>query len=104
MACHRCSHKRFCYLSLQSSNCTIRAVNFMQTKNINLQIANECCLSLKFICFLFLIELDKSKSLSLKQTESDKTNSLDIFGSFTLLLKGKSRKLGILQAFLQTLF
>ena len=53
---------------------------------------------------MFLVELNRSKSLSLKQTESDKTNSLDIFGSFILSMKRKSTKLGILQAFLQTLF
>ena len=53
---------------------------------------------------MFLVELNRSKSLSLKQTESDKTNSSDIFGSFILSVKGKSRKLGILQAFLQHYF
>ena len=41
--------------------------------------------------------------LSLKQTESDKTDTLGIFGSFILSVKGKSTKLGILQVFLQTL-
>ena len=41
--------------------------------------------------------------LSFKQTESDKTNTLGIFASFILSVKGKSIKLGMLQAFLQTL-
>ena len=41
--------------------------------------------------------------LSLKQTESDKTNTLGIFGSFILSVKGKSTKLCMLQAFLQTM-
>ena len=76
----------------------------MQTKNIYLQIANECFLGLQLICFVFLVELNRSKSLSLKQTEIDKTDSLDIFGSFILSVKGKSTKLGILQAFLQHYF
>ena len=70
----------------------------MQTKNMYLQIANKCCLSLKSICFVSLAELDR-----FKQTESDKTNTLGIFASFILSVKGKSTKLGILQAFLQTL-
>ena len=47
---------------------------------------------------------EQIRVLNLKQTESDKTNTLDIFGSFILSVKGKSTKLGILQAFLQTLF
>ena len=59
----------------------------MQTKNIYLQIANECCLSLKLISFVFLVELNRSKSSRLKQTESDVTNGLDIFGSFILSVK-----------------
>ena len=41
--------------------------------------------------------------LSFKQTESDQTNTLGIFGSFILSVKGKWTKLGMLQAFLQTL-
>ena len=41
--------------------------------------------------------------LSFKQTESDKTNTLGIFGSFVLSVKRKSTKLGMLQVFLQTL-
>ena len=41
--------------------------------------------------------------LSFKQTESDKTNTLGIFGSFILSVKGKSAKLGMLQSFLETL-
>ena len=43
--------------------------------------------------------------LSFKQTESDKTNTFiyKIFASFILSVKGKSTKLGMLQAFLQTL-
>ena len=40
--------------------------------------------------------------LSFTQTESDKTNTLGIFASFILSVKGKSTKLGMLQAFLQT--
>ena len=42
--------------------------------------------------------------LSLKQNESDKTNTVDVFDSFILSVKGKSTKLVILQAFLETLF
>ena len=41
--------------------------------------------------------------LSFNQTESDKINTLGIFRSFILSLKGKSTKLGMLQAFLETL-
>ena len=38
--------------------------------------------------------------LSLKQTESDKTNTLGIFGLLILSVKGKSTKVGMLQAIL----
>ena len=48
--------------------------------------------------------IEQIRILGLKQTESDKTNILDIFGSFILSVKGKNMNLGILQAFLQTLF
>ena len=41
--------------------------------------------------------------LSFKQTESDEINTLSIFGSFILSVRGKGTKLGTLQAFLQTL-
>ena len=41
--------------------------------------------------------------LNFKQTENDKTNTLGIFASFILSVKGKSTKLGMLQAFFQTL-
>ena len=40
--------------------------------------------------------------LGLTQAETDKTNTLDIFGSFILSVKGQNLNLGILQAFLQT--
>ena len=40
--------------------------------------------------------------LSFKQTEGEKTNTLGIFASFILSVKGKSTKLSMLQAFLQT--
>ena len=48
--------------------------------------------------------IEQVRILSLKLTESDKTNALDTFSSFILSVKGKSTKLGVLQAFLQTLF
>ena len=48
--------------------------------------------------------IEQIRILSLKQTENDETNSLDVFSSFILSMKGKSTKLGILQAFLQHYF
>ena len=45
---------------------------------------------------------EQIRTLGLKQTKSDKTNTLDIFGSFILSVKGQNMNLGILQAFLQT--
>ena len=72
----------------------------MQTKNIYSQIANKGHLSLKSICFVFLAEIDQIIILRFEQNESDTTNTLGIFGLF---MRGKSTKLGMLQAFLRTL-
>ena len=57
----------------------------------------------KINLFCVLGRIEQVIVLSLKQTESDKTNTLGIFGSFILSVKGKSTKFGMLQAFLQTL-
>ena len=58
----------------------------------------------KIHSFCVLGRTEQIKILGLKQTESDKTDTLDIFGSFILSVKGKNMNLGILQAFMQTLF
>ena len=57
----------------------------------------------KINLFCVFGRIEQIRILSLKQTENDKTNTSDTFGSFILSVKGKSTKLGILQAFLQTL-
>ena len=38
---------------------------------------------------------EQIRILGLKQTKSDKTNTLDIFGSFILSVKGQNMNLGI---------
>ena len=58
----------------------------------------------KINLFCVFGRVEQISVLSLKHTESDKTNTSDIFGSFVLSVKGKITKLGILRAFLQTLF
>ena len=46
------SHLPPSYHSSQSSDWTISAVNFLQTKNISLQIA-KCYIKINLICFMF---------------------------------------------------
>ena len=58
---------------------------------------------INLFCVFGRIEQIMHIVLSLKQSESDKTNTLGIFGSFIFSVKGKGTKLGMLQAFLQTL-
>ena len=45
------NHLPSCHHSSQSSDWTISTVNFLQTKNISLQIV-KCYLSIKLICFI----------------------------------------------------
>ena len=95
------SHFPSSHHSSQSSDWTISAVRFLQAKNISLQIA-KCYLSIKLICFMFLVELNRSVS----KFEATKVINKDfyIFCPIILSVKGKSTTLGILQAFLQPLF
>ena len=57
----------------------------------------------KINLFCVFGRIEQIRILRLKQTERE-TNTLDIFSSFILSVKGNSTKLGILQAFLQILF
>ena len=88
--------------SSQSSDWTIIAINFVQTKNISLQIA-KCYLSIKLICFMFLVELNRLES-KVKATKVIKQILLIYFVHFFCQFLGKSTTLGILQTFLQILF
>ena len=51
----------------------------MQTKNIYLQIANKLLSQPKINLLCVFGRIERIRVLSLKQTESDKTNTLDIF-------------------------
>ena len=93
------SHLPSCHNSSQSSDWTISAVNFLQTKNISLQTA-KCYLSINLICFMFLVELNRLVS-RFKATKVIK-QVLFIYFSTYFVSERKSTTLGILQAFLQT--
>ena len=97
------SHLPFFHHSSQSSDRTISAVNFLQTKNISLETV-KCYLSIKLICFMFFVELNRLES-EFKVTKVIKQILFIYFVHlFCPAVKGKSTTLGILQAFLQTLF
>ena len=94
------SHLPSSHNSSQSSDWTISAVNFLQTKNISLQTA-KCYLSINFICFMFLVELNRLVS-RFKATKVI-TQVLFTYFSTYFVSERKSTTLGILQAFLQAL-